>query len=58
MFLIIGLCNSSANFLFETILFLIPLPTNLFRIDHVAKVSDCKVSDLENTAKVSLLKRL
>ena len=29
-FLIIGLCNSSANTLFEIFSFLIPLPANLF----------------------------
>ena len=34
-FLIIGLCNSSANSLFEIFSFLIPLPANLF---HVVKV--------------------
>ena len=34
-FLIIGFCNYSANSLFETFLFLIPLPANLFRVAHV-----------------------
>ena len=36
-FIVIGLCNSLANSFFEIVLFLIPLPPNLFR---VAKVSD------------------
>ena len=43
-FLIIGLCNTSANTLFEIFSFLIPLPPNLFSVARVAKVSNRKVS--------------
>ena len=43
IFLIIGLCNSSANSLFDVFLFLVPLPeVGLSRAVCVGKISDHK----------------
>ena len=56
-FLIISLCDSSANYLFKIFSFLIPLPANLFRVARVATVCNCKFSNHACPAKAFFIKK-